>query len=180
MDLLQYQHQDCELTLAEGLAEYFAQIDQAALLTGDDDDNGDDAKDGDSLRSYLLGHDCQHVVFGLGVTLEEESILDTWAFNAVDHIPWKLTFKYTFSGGELTKLFKKLFKEVGFFKTMSIPYAVRKQKRIAYKNIKLMEKKWPWYVPDEFMSRSLRELREEFGINVLDKDELGIQHPIPY
>lgn len=178
MDLLQYQHQDCELTLEEGLTEYFAQIDKAALLTGDDDDD-DDAEDGDALRSYLLGHDCQHVVFGLGVTLEEESILDTWAFKAVDHIPWKLTFKYTFSGGELTKLFKNLFNKVGFFKTLSIPYVVRKQKRIAYKNAKLVKKKWPWYVPDEFMSRSLRELREDFGIRVLDKDELAIEQPTP-
>ena len=104
MKRLKYQEQDCELTLKQGLEEYLDHIGPEAKLTGDENNGLDEG-----YRKFLLGHDCQHVIFGIALSLEEESILDTYAIKGTSGIPWKKTIQYAFSGGELTQLYKKLY-----------------------------------------------------------------------
>ena len=82
MKHLNYQKQDTKLTLKEGLNEYLNHIGPEAKLTGDTKNEFD--KD---YYQFLLGHDCQHVIFGLALSLEEESILDTWALKGTSGIP---------------------------------------------------------------------------------------------
>ena len=74
MKRLKYQEQDCELTLKQGLDEYLDHIGPEAKLTGDENNGLDEG-----YRQFLLGHDCQHVIFGIALSLEEESVLDTYA-----------------------------------------------------------------------------------------------------
>ena len=38
-----------------------------------------------------------------------------------------------------------------------------------------MKKKWPWNVPDEYFDRSIKGLREEYNILVLNKKELHFE-----
>ena len=40
-----------------------------------------------------------------------------------------------------------------------------------------MKKKWPWNVPEEYFDRSIRGLREEYNIFVLNKKELHFDNP---
>ena len=44
-------------------------------------------------------------------------------------------------------------------------------------HIKLMKKKWPWNVPEEYFDRSIKGLREEYNILVLNKKELHFDNP---
>ena len=172
MRRLKYQRQDCELTLKEGLEEYLDHIGPDAKLTGDENNGLDEG-----YRQFLLGHDCQHVIFGLALSLEEESVLDTYAIQGTTGIPWKKFFKYTFSGGELTKLYKKIFKDYGATRLFSLPFRARKKKVMAWKRVKLMTKKWPWYIPEDYFSRTIKDLRDEYNIKILSEEELHFEDP---
>ena len=44
----------------------------------------------------LADHDITHVIFGLGTSLEEESLLDTWTIRGTD-ITWKQIYEYAFN-----------------------------------------------------------------------------------
>ncbi|MDA8892990.1 hypothetical protein N9I86_04710, partial [Hyphomicrobiales bacterium] len=66
--MLEFQKQDCSLTLQEGLDIYYnAFEDQESILRGD------------TKTDLIFGHDCTHIIFGLGLSLKEEAILDTYA-----------------------------------------------------------------------------------------------------
>ena len=65
--MLEFQKQNCQLTLEEGLEVYYEAFeDQGSILRGD------------TLPEFIFGHDCTHVIFGLGLSLKEEAILDTY------------------------------------------------------------------------------------------------------
>ena len=77
--LLQYQQQDCAMTLREGIAEYRAYltvIDRKIMV--------------DSSESrLLLEHDATHVIFGMDTTLEQEAGLDSWLLWGCQ---WRLSY----------------------------------------------------------------------------------------
>ena len=77
--MLEYQKQDCDLTLQEGLDCYYKAFPETAEIFEDNIDSG----------TLLRDHDCTHVIFGLNTSIEQESILDTWV---VWGSKWK--FKY--------------------------------------------------------------------------------------
>ena len=72
---LRYREQDCPLTLAEGLAEYYAAnegvIARAADLPPDS-------------AALFRSHDMCHVIFGLDTTLEDEAMADTRTMMSCD------------------------------------------------------------------------------------------------
>ncbi|SFD65672.1 hypothetical protein SAMN02745121_00965 [Nannocystis exedens] len=63
---------DCPLTLAEGL-EAFAAANPGLLPPGDGE-----------LREFIRAHDACHVLFGLGTTVEDEAVADTWTIFGSD------------------------------------------------------------------------------------------------
>ena len=103
--------------------------------------------------------------------------MDTYAIQGTSGIPWKKTFKYAFSGGELTQLYKKLYKEYGLMRIFSLVFRARKQKIMAWKRVKLMKKKWPWLIPENYFSRTIKDLRDEYNIKVLSEEELYFEDP---
>ena len=66
--MLEYQKQDCDLTLEEGLECYYRSFPDTTKVLKDDDNSG----------TLLRDHDCTHVIFGLDISIEQESILDSW------------------------------------------------------------------------------------------------------
>ena len=68
-----FQNQDCELSLQEGIEEY-----RSYLRKNDRHVLGEQVSD--SEKWGILCHDATHVVFGLDTTLEEEAMLDCWVF----------------------------------------------------------------------------------------------------
>ena len=152
-----YLEQDCTLTLSEGLEEYYSgnlpEVKQFAKRVG----------------PLLVDHDISHVIFGLGTTIEEESLLDTWTIRGTN-ITWKQIYEYAFNHEfkELTKLIVK--DNGGWFNIIKIvinciPYKLK----IHFKRIPKMKKKWPYSnVTYKMMSSSIKDLREEYGIKIIN------------
>ena len=53
--------------LKEGLKEYLDHIGPDAKLTGDENNGLDEG-----YRKFLLSHDCQHVIFGIALSLKKK------------------------------------------------------------------------------------------------------------
>ena len=96
--MLKYQHQNSSQTLIEGLEEYY-------------DSNPREVREFANKIPFLVNHDITHVVFGLGTSIEEESMLDTWTLRGTD-ITWKEIYNYAFDK-ELKKLTNIIVKNQG-------------------------------------------------------------------
>ena len=48
---------------------------------------------------------------------------------------------------------------------------------MAWKRVKLMTKKWPWYIPEDYFSRTIKDLRDEYNIKILSEEELHFEDP---
>lgn len=72
---LRYQDQHTDMTLREGLAEYYASnsdlIDPSETSTSE-------------IGEYFANHDASHVAFGTSTRMDDELLNDVWTFFAVD------------------------------------------------------------------------------------------------
>ena len=163
--MLEFQKQNCDLTLEEGLNIYYdAFEDQESILKGD------------TLPEFIFGHDCTHVIFGLGLSLKEEAILDTYTIYGCKN-SIKIIFKAAgqiFKSKELLSLYKKLISEHGIIGLLKLVNSSKKSKKIARIKTKKMKKKWSYFVPKSYLSYQINDLRDEYGISVLTERELGL------
>ena len=159
--MLQYQEQDCELTLSEGLECYYNSFPDSKEVFKDNHESG----------TLLRDHDSTHVIFGLDISIEQEAILDTWVL-------WGSKFKWKYLLGysklpQIAELQKGLLKEFGFAGFIKLYWKVGAIKRkVIYRTFK-MKKKWPFKMPDEYMSMKISELREAHGIKILLPEEMN-------
>ena len=112
--MLNFQNQDCKLSLQEGIEEY-----RSYLRKNDRHVLGEQVSD--SEKWGILCHDATHVVFGLDTTLEEEAMLDCWVFFGgnnfqalKDYFSGKIDFK------ETSEKVGILLKEVGHIKYLYV------------------------------------------------------------
>ena len=61
--MLEYQKQDCDLTLQEGLECYYNSFPESTEVLMDTQESG----------TMMLDHDCTHIIFGLDISLEPVS-----------------------------------------------------------------------------------------------------------
>ena len=159
--MLDYQNQSCDLTLQEGLEYYYKSFPKSKEIFKDNIDSG----------TLLRDHDCTHVIFGLDISLEQESILDTWVL-------WgsKWEFKYLLGYQKLPqikKLYKNLIKEIGYFGIVKIIWKLGRIKRkVIFRTFK-MKKKWPFKMPERYLAMKISDLREMHGIKVLLPEEMN-------
>ena len=159
--MLDYQNQSCDLTLQEGLECYYKSFPKSKEIFKDNIDSG----------TLLRDHDCTHVIFGLDISLEQESILDTWVL-------WgsKWEFKYLLGYQKLPqikKLYKNLIKEIGYFGIVKIIWKLGRIKRkVIFRTFK-MKKKWPFTMPEHYLAMKISDLREMHGIKVLLPEEMN-------
>ena len=159
--MLQYQEQDCELTLSEGLECYYNSFPESKEVFKDNDESG----------TLLRDHDSTHVIFGLDISIEQEAILDTWVLWG-SKFKWKYLFGYS-KLPQIAELQKGLLKEFGFAGFIKLYWKVGAIKRkVIYRTFK-MKKKWPFKMPDEYMSMKISELREAHGIKILLPEEMN-------
>ena len=163
--MLEFQKQNCQLTLEEGLEVYYEAFeDQGSILRGD------------TLPEFIFGHDCTHVIFGLGLSLKEEAILDTYTIYGCKN-SIKIIFKAAgqiFKSKELLNLYKKLISEHGLIGLLRLVNSSKKSKKIARIKTKKMKKKWSYIVPKSYLSNQISDLRDEYGISVLTEEELRL------
>jgi hypothetical protein len=150
---LGYQQQDSTQTLAQGLEEYYA-ANQGVVVRPRD-------LPPESSRLFR-NHDMCHVIFGLDTTLDDEAMADARTMFSCD-VGLRRYAAYLAHD----KQAKAIFKELGYAKAVWV--SVRAVPRIVRALIEAqrMNKPWPWQPPESYQTRSLGELREEFGICVM-------------
>ena len=153
-----YKKQNCSLTLQQGLNEYYKYNDPIIKEYAD------------KYGSFLVNHDLTHVIFGLGTSLKEESMLDTWTLWATN-ITWKQIYEYSFNK-DLRELTKVLVSELGgwFFVLRGVVKAIPLKLKIIFNRVPKLKKKWPFdRVTEEMLSTSIVDLRQEYGIQILSE-----------
>ena len=141
---------DPNLTLRQGLAEYYQK------------NPGYDGE-GEFLgtpRETVIGHDLVHVVFDLGSSSEEELIVEVMtAFACI--LPLKEIKKMP-----KVKFATELWKTFGPWRlirrfVLSSPRMLR-----AFLKAMRMKKKWPHFNYQKYLDIPLKDIREEFGIEL--------------
>ena len=153
-----YKKQNCSLTLQEGLDEYYESSDPMIKEYAD------------KYGSFLVNHDLTHVIFGLGTSLKEESMLDTWTLWATD-ITWKQIYEYSFNK-DLRQLTKDLVSDIGgwFVVLKGVLKAIPSKIKIIFTRVPEVKKKWPNDgVTQKMLSQPIVNLRKEYGIKILNK-----------
>jgi hypothetical protein len=150
---LAYQQQDSQLTLAEGLEEYYTANKGIVIRPRD--------LPPDSLGLFQ-SHDMCHVIFGLGTTLDDEAMADARTIFSCD-VGLRRYAAYL----SQDKQAKALFKELGYLKSVWVTAKTLPRMLRALREARRMKKRWPWAPPASYQERSLAELREEFGICVM-------------
>ena len=158
--MLEYQDQNCSLTLQEGLNCYYEAFPESTEIFKDNADSG----------TLLRDHDCTHVIFGLDISIEQESILDTWVLWGSK---WELRYLLGYQKlPQIKQLYKNLVNEIGYFGFIKILWKLGGIKRkVMFRTFK-MKKKWPFKMPEEYISMKISDLREMHGIKVLLPEEM--------
>lgn len=157
--MLPFQDSTQDMTLNEGIEcyrNYLVQNNRKILI----DESG---------STLIRDHDATHVIFGLDTTLEEESMLDSWVL-------WGTQYKFSYLNQyrklpQLEDFSKNLFKELGISGFFNLLRSVLRNKITVFKRTRKMSKKWPFRVPDDYLERSILDLRSEYGIEILNIDE---------
>ena len=158
--MLEYQKQDCDLTLQEGLDCYYKSFPDTTKVFEDDNSSG----------TLLRDHDCTHVIFGLDISIEQESILDSWV---VWGSKWELKYIWGYQSlPQIKQLYKDLYKEFGILGFIKIFWKLGGVKRKVIFRAFKMKKKWPFKMPEEYLSMKISDLREEHGIKILLPQEM--------
>ena len=160
--MLEYQNQNCELTLKEGVSIYHSSFPDGKEIYKDK-----------SEKKIWRYHDATHVIFGMDVSLEEEAILDTWALWGTDFTLIQALSYYKLP--ELKELQDKLLSEVKVSGFLKLYKNVFKTKIKVLKRVWKMKKKWPYQFPNEFYDRKICDLRKEYGISILKPEEKEFQ-----
>ena len=95
-----YQQQNSELTLQQGLDEFYSINPHFKKLS-----------EPDGIKGLFFQHDITHVVFGLGSKLEEEHLLDSWALWGCK-IKWKTMYEYM-KHPAIKEISKEIYKDLG-------------------------------------------------------------------
>ena len=158
--MLEYQDQNCSLTLQEGLNCYYKAFPESTEILKDSLDSG----------TLLRDHDCTHIIFGLDISIEQESILDTWVLWGSK---WELRYLLGYQKlPQIKQLYKNLVNEIGYFGFIKILWKLGGIKRkVIFRTLK-MKKKWPFKMPEEYLSMKILDLREMYGIKVLLPEEM--------
>ncbi len=150
MSQLAYQDPACELTLRQGLEEYYGA------------NPGYDGK-GDFLgqpRETVVAHDVAHIVFGLGSSSAEEVVVEVLTVFGC-----RMTVQNIIKQPKV-KLGVSLWKTFGPWRlvrraVLSTPRMLRAMWMGMH-----MKKRWPHFAYQPYLDISLRELRTEFGIRL--------------
>jgi hypothetical protein len=154
-----YQDQASSQTLKEGIEEYF-RVNPHLLLPSDFDEE---------TKNFFVNHDKIHVIFGCNTSFSHEVRADFWTVFGTD-IGFTGYMKYAAS-----PVVRNLYKDVSKKASKGMKINLKAETLPALKapvqvllNCRRMKKKWPWSDNETLMNRPLSEIRQEYGIRVLD------------
>ena len=148
--MLSFQFPDCEMTLAEGLGEFYGSRED--LATG--------REPSASAQRLFRSHDVPHVVFGCSTTLTNEAMVKIWSFFGTTA---GLSLIREYRSPESKEIYERIeWRDVAGTALRSIV------------NIPLvlvrclgMHKRWPWSDFEKYTNVRLADIRREFGIRVV-------------
>jgi hypothetical protein len=148
--MLSFQSPDCDLTLEQGLGEYYGSRND--LVTG----RGASS----SARSFFRCHDVAHVVFGCSTTLTNEAMVKIWSFFGTTA---GLSLVRDYRSPESKEIYEQI-------KWSDVPGTALR----SVVNVPLvlffclrMKKRWPWSAFERYLNVPLTEIRRQFGIRVV-------------
>ena len=152
--MLKYQEQNSELTLLQGLEEFYSINPQFRKLSEQDGKEG-----------LFFQHDITHIVFGLNTKLEEEHLLDTWALWGCK-IKWKSMYEYM-KHPAIKKITKEIYKELGVWGIVKKIIVMIPLKLFIVLRALRMKKKWDYHnITEDLLNSKLSNLRKEYNIKV--------------
>ena len=148
--MLNFQERNSNMTLEEGLSEYYAS--QTGLITGRGASK--------SAREFFRCHDAAHVVFGCSTTLPDEATVKMWSFFGTTA---GLSLLRDYRSPESKEIYEQI-RWSDVYKTalrsiVSVPLVLIRCRQ--------MHKRWPWHDFDAFMDVRLSDIRDEFGIAIV-------------
>jgi hypothetical protein len=150
---LAYQEQNCALTLAEGLEEYYAA--NQGRVTRPQDLPAESA-------SLFVSHDMCHVIFGLNTDPGDEALADTRTMLSCD-VGVRRYAAYLAQDRQA----QALFKQFGYLRAVWVTIASTPRICRAFAEVWRMKRRWPWSPPQSYQTRTLADLRNEFGIRLV-------------
>jgi hypothetical protein len=145
--MLEYQRLDTELTLAEGLREYYASRD--GLVSG--------RGISEAAREFFRCHDAAHVVFGCSTALLDEAVVKVWSFLGTTG------GREVFRGYRLPES-KEIYGRITWRDTVATALrAAGTLPRVVWRCVR-MRKRWPWAGFERHLGTPLRAIRSEYGI----------------
>ena len=152
-----FQQQNSEQTLREGLEEFYSINTQFRDLAEKNNPNANIFKE----------HDYSHVLFGLGTSIEEESLLDTYViwgmkFNWRKIINFYKDPEYKEVIGDIVK------KHGGYWGIFKIYMSLMPIKFRVFLRCLKMKKKWNYHdISDQMLDSKLCDLRKEYNIELI-------------
>lgn len=144
-----------ELTLSEALEKHYSLNPQFTVWS---------AYKSEVAQKLVRAHDISHIIFGCDTSLLGEMRVQLWAKFGVQSFGIKESWQYA-KDKEAKVLLKN---PVGywsmftfFLKHFNEVFKVRSQ-------AKLMKKKWVYFKEPLLMAMTVKDLRKEFGIQVID------------
>ena len=105
-------------------------------------------------------------------------MLDTWVLWGTE-FKWKYLLSYI-GKQELKELQKKLFEEIGVLKLIYTALKIAPIKlKIILRALK-MKKKWPFIAPKNLLEKRICDVRAEYGIIILSKEERHVKNPLEW
>lgn len=148
---LGYLDQHSNQTLSEGIAEYYAA--NPMLL---DPDGMDPA-----ASRLFKQHDAGHVIFGCDTSLRGETLIDTWTiFGTTARLKGYMEY---FRHPQIYQIFD----DVGYLNmTIEFLRCIPEVFRVLAR-CRRLKARWPWDGYEQYLGRTLEDLRDQFNIRVV-------------
>ena len=161
--MYEFQKQNSLQTLEQGLEEFYSINPAFRELLEIDSPNAKVFKE----------HDYTHVLFGMGTSIEEESLLDTYVI-------WGMKFNWGsiinfYRDPDYSEFIKSLVgKYGGYWSIFKIYVSLIPIKFKIFRLCMKMTKRWNYHRPENYLHKTLKEIREEFNIKLLPLDDVPI------
>ena len=162
--MYKFQNQNSQQTLKEALEEFYSINVQFKNLV---EKNSPNAK-------VFKEHDYTHVLFGLGTSIEEESLLDTYVIWGMK-FNWGVIFDF-YKDPEYKEVIGDIVNKYGgYWGIFKIYLSLMPLKFRVFLRCMKMKKKWHYHdISERLLNRSLQDIRQEYNIVLMPLKDIPI------
>lgn len=162
--MYKFQNQNSQQTLKEALEEFYSINVQFKNLV---EKNSPNAK-------VFKEHDYTHVLFGLGTSIEEESLLDTYVIWGMK-FNWGVIFDF-YKDPEYKEVIGDIVNKYGgYWGIFKIYLSLMPLKFRVFLRCMKMKKKWHYHdISERLLNRTLQDIRQEYNIVLLPLKDIPI------